>query len=498
MIKRTCQLLLAFAVFSMILIGCTQDPVNIDEKIPSLPDTQVSANAVSTSDDTDNAVSTSDDTDPVETTPPPRYENTYEGKLQQIYDDLFAFTRDIKAAQGSEGYNKAYDTALSLAEKVLKGKEEFIEQTETTSNIKGVIATYFEIYIVRLFEQYPEQAKKETDLIEFARYFCYIYTNVELASAERMYQNDDFYYTLFPNTDELVIENTDSGVKVSYAGYSGDLVYLERADRLNRVRHYTIHKDSFIVTNYSGPISVAPVNQYGATGRTTQVQINALNPDIITRLLISGDYFMTNPVGSSQAYLEAANNKKVRTASPHYLELIQNVDGLEYLQIYYCEITDADALFDKIPVESIGTLDLSNNLLTELDLTSFTSLGSLELWGNTSLASLKLPVRKSILYVGLRDTGITDLSMFASYDLINNLDIRGTKITSLAPLADKTIYTLRFDADTTDYHGLEKIEGLRRLSIISEKPLSDELLEIVKGIPTITEVTHNGKPVALK
>lgn len=499
MLNRAYQLLLILVVFSVILIGCTNDSPDIDEKIPTIHESEPN---ISTTNDTHTQETTlphSHEHSQSSPTPHYSYENTYEGQLQKIYDCLFAFTYDIKAAQGTDGYNSAYDTTLSLAEKILKDKVQLNQPQKITSHVKGMIpGYYFDTNIVKLFEKYPEQAKQETDLIEFARHFCYIYSNIELGSTESLYLNDDFYYAVFPNTQQVVIENIDSGVVVGFDGYSGNLVYVERADRINRVRHLEVYENSISISNYSGTISVAPVNKYGATGRTTQVQINAVNPDVITTLMISGDYFITNPDWTSKDVLELANNAEVRTTSPNYLDLIQNTNHLQILQVSYCEITDASALLDKITAETIITLELSNNLLTELDLSQFNNLDSLDIRGNASLKSLKMPVKDSILYVNLRDTSLTDLSMFASYNKISTLDIRETKITSLTDLAGKTIYTLDFNADTTDYHGLQNIKELKSLNIISEKALSSELLELVKGIPSITEFLYNNETVALK
>jgi len=500
---RFSQRILCVALLAGLLCtGCSKEPeINIDDQIPDLnPNAGITSESADTVPETSEVITHQGETGPVVSpVPTPSYEDTYEGLLQEIYDRLYAFTDDIKAVQGTDGYNSAYDTTLQLADVVLSGKSRINQVPRITSNVKGLIPDYyFDTNIVKLFEKYPEQAKQETDLIEFARHYCYIYSDIGQGSTENLYLNDDFYNAIFPNTQQVFIENSDSGVVIGFEGYNGNLVYVERADRLNRVRHLEVYEDSISISNYSGTISVAPVNKYGATGRTTQVQVNTINNDIITSLMLSGDHYIINPDLASQEYIELANNAKVRTASPSYLDLIQNTNQLQILQVSYCEITDASALFDKITAETIITLELSNNLLTELELSQFNNLDSLDVRGNTSLASLKMPAKDSILYVNLRDTALMDLSMFASYNKISTLDIRDTKITDLTGLAGKTIYTLDFNADITDYHGLQNIKDLKSLNIISEKALSAELLELVKGIHTITEFLYNNETVALK
>ncbi len=500
MLNRTYQLLLILVVFSVILISCTNDSNDIDEKIPAMHESE---SDISASNDNH-----TQETPPLHnhehslSSPPPHassYENTYEGLLQAIYDRLYAWIDDIKAAQGKDGYNSTYDKTIELAEAVLEGKTRLNQVTPIISNVNGVIPDYyFNLDIVELFEKYPAQAKEETELIELTRHYCHIYSNIMEGSTEKLYQNDDLYYTIFPHTQQIQIKESDSSVVIGFEGYIGKLVYVERSDRINRVRNLEVYENSISISNYSGTISIAPVNKYGATGRTTQVQINTVNPEVITSLMISGNYFITNPDLASQEYIELANNTKVRTDSPNYLDLIQNTDQLQILQVSYCEITDANALFDKITAEPITTLELSNNFIPKLDLTKFIYLDSLDVRGNASLASLKMPEKDSILYVNLRDTALTDLSMFASYNKISALDIRDTKITDLTGLAGKTIYTLDFNADITDYHGLLNIKDLKSLNIISEKALSAELLELVKEIPTITEFLYNNETVALK
>ena len=377
------------------------------------------------------------------------YEDTYEGQLQEIYDFLYVYTAEIEAAREKDGYNTAYDTSLALAKTVLDGKACLNEYPLSTYFVDGLVLFQGENAVQELFTQYPGQAAEENALIEFLRQYLYIETVIANFSTETLYENDALYEALFPDTGALTAEQVGEDVRLRFDGWDGGMVYVERADRLNQVWDCAVYPDFITVSDYTGIVSAAPVNAYGATGRTAQIEVAA------------GD-------GSGRI-----------------------------LQICNCGISDTDALLAKINAPKIRTLEISYTEVNALDLSDFAKLDSLYLYADTALETLILPEKTSMTSAALCETALTDLSMFASYEKIGSLDIRDTKIANLDALAGKTVQILSFDADLTDYHGLSAIEGLRSLNIESEQALSSGLLEFVKDIPSLQLFSYNGEPVTL-
>ena len=377
------------------------------------------------------------------------YEDTYEGQMQKIYDFLYVYTAEIEAAREKDGYNTAYDTSLSLAQTVLDGKACLNAYPLSTYFVDGLVLFQGEDAVLDLFSQYPGQAAEETALIEFLRQYLYIETVIANFSTETLYENDALYEALFPNIGALTAEPDGADVRLRFDGWNGGMVYVERADRLNQVWDCAVYPDFITVSDYTGVVSIAPVNAYGATGRTAQIEVAA------------GD-------GSGRI-----------------------------LQICNCGISDADALLAKINAPKIQTLEISFTEVNALDLSDFEKLDSLYLYADTALETLILPEKTSMTSAALCDTALTDLSMFAAYEEIGSLDIRNTHIPNLDALAGKTVQILSFDADLTDYHGLSAIEGLRSLSIESEQALSSELLEFVKGLPALKTFSYNDESVII-
>ncbi len=428
------------------------------------------------------------------------YDDTYKGDLQRIYDILYRMTEDINLLKETDQYKKEYDTFLSLMTDVIDGHTQKNKIPQATVNVKGMFSYYnYDHKIVDLFVKYPNEAADEAALIEFTRYFCYLYAVLLQGSTEGIYKDDTLYYALFPNTNNIISNTAGGKTFVSYEGYTGDIVVLERADRINKLSiKDTVFSDTAEIVNYTGTVSVAPVNQYGAVGRTSHLYVSSSpDDDIITSIYINGNMIMINPDVTSQEYINMRNQKEIRSAKENYLDSIDNVPYLSVLQVSHCELSDTSQLFSKIPMENINTLDLSNNDLEELDLSSFSSLDSLDLNGNIDLRSLKMPNRKSVLYLGLRNTSIDSLDFLSEYETIANIDIRETAVSDLTSLADKNVYNLDFNADITDYSGLCNIKNLKSLNIVSNEKLSDELRDLVKSIGTVSEFYYNYKVVPL-
>lgn len=428
------------------------------------------------------------------------YDDTFDGYLQMIYDILYRMIEDVNLLKGTDQYKEEYDTFLSLMMDAVDGHMQKNKLPSATVNVKGAFSYYnYDYMIVNLFEKYPNEAIEETTLIEFTRYFCYMYSVLLQGSTENIYKNDTLYYALFPNTKNIISNKDGIKTLVYYEGYTGDIAVLERADRINSLRGIEdVFSETVEIINYTGTVSVAPVNQYGAVGKTSHIYVSQNRDDsIVDAIYINGNTTMINPDKTSQEFTNMQNQKEIRSVKENYLDSIDNVPYLSILQVSHCELSDTSHLFAKIPMENINTLNLSNNDLEELDLSSFSSLDSLDLNGNYGLRSIKMPKRRSILYLGLRGTAIASLDFLSEYETIANIDIRETAVSDLTSLADKNVYNLDFNADVTDYSGLQYIKDLKSLNIVSSEELSDELLDLIKNIDTINEFYYNYKVVPL-
>lgn len=428
------------------------------------------------------------------------YEDTYEGNLQGIYDTLYEMIDDINVLKGTDQYRDEYNTLLTLLMDAVDGHTQKNKKTGDTVYSGNMFSFhYYEQILIKLFENYPNEAAKETALIEFTRYYCYLYAVMWEGSTENLYENDALYNVLFPNTENIITNTEGNKTFINYDGYTGKIAVDQRVTRINQLRgNETVFSETAEIVNYTGTVSVAPVNQYGAVGRTSHVYVSQNRDDsIVNGIYINGNTIMINPDCTSKEFIDMQNQKEIRSVKENYLDSIDNVPNLTVLQVSHCELSDPSRLFAKIPMENINTLDLSNNDLEELDLSSFSSLDSLDLNGNYGLRSIKMPNRKSILYINLRDTSMDSLSFLAEYETVANLDIRTTAVPDLTPLAGKIVYNIDFDADITDYTGLRTIKELRSISIVSGKELSDDLMALVKSIETLQEFYYNYQVVPL-
>ncbi|MCQ2432632.1 MAG: hypothetical protein MJ175_08530 [Clostridia bacterium] len=425
---------------------------------------------------------------------------TFDDQMRNIYGILNAYIRTVNAVSWEKEYLPVYSESVQLAMNVLNENTQTIFSTNPVYRMDHFVAIgNFEEIFAKLFKEYPEQAKRETALIEFLRQYCYIYQMIGQFSLENFYQNEEVYDALFPGTKKIITEYHGGDVSIGYEGYHGTIAYVKRDNQINSFHSsLDLCEDAVIISNYDGIVSIVPVNQYGAVGRTSKISVSCRVPDAVHTIVVSGNHCLINPDISSEEFIAVLNNKADRTSDKNWIDDIGNTQYLESLIINHCQMTDAEELFHRITKPRIEALDLSENLLKEIDLTDFIGLYTLELNGNPELSKVTLPDKRSIVRVSLRNTAVDNLEMFDTYGAINALDITNTKIPDLTALTGKIIHQLSFSADATDYHALSGISGINSLDITSERELPDDLMEIVKSIPNLRYFYYNNEPVVMK
>ena len=449
------------------------------------------------------AVETDNGYRPFDTEPNPvivAYEDSYEGDRQKVLDACFQMKSEIDKCRGTEDDKPEYDTLLALLEPLLRDQEPMkpVKEIKFSGEYK-VDATGVLDCFMGLCLRDGQRAAGETDMLALAEYLIWFSPERTYFSVGKYLSCDALYGLLFPTEDRLCVSQEGNRAVIWYTDYDGRLIYKEgNAGFFNG----TIREKEIVLENYSGTICVAPLNPYGAAGRGSELTINVLDeslrgePDTVH--ICGNRYVLAN---SRENQDRAAGTAELIRGEEingigQYAGLIAHPELIRIAIIEKCGLTDIGDLSMLLDKKKVEALTLSNNRLTELDVSDFDALQSLGAAANPDLCSLTLPSCKKMNAIDLARTSITDLDFLENISEITSLWIDGTGIEDISPLHGKQIGLLSIGRNITDLSVLPQIIELRSLSIETDIPLED-VLAVAEMCPSLRRVIYNGDEIKL-
>ncbi len=483
--KKYYIILMYLLVITLLLIGC-ESKNNEDIDIPTISQTLENDHEISVIE----------------------YEDSYEGKLQYIIDYLHRISEDIDNLADSGINTEEHKIIKNLVDNAIGNREiKYEHETIVIENDLKLNTYMLDSYIIDFFNQYPDETSKETNIVEFMKYICYWFQKYHMDS-DLIYENEKFYNMLFPNTDkpEKTI-NEDGSINIFFKDYQGKLAIHRgnrniRFDQIGNADVKVYENNAVINFGYYGNISVAPLNEYGAVGKTSILYIeNTSGVSLADLAFIMGESVYIGKNSSTEEINAVIQNFKETKNSENYLTFLKGHPSLVTLLINYCGLQDINKLVDVITEEGIQYLDLSfNDLLGTVDFSGFTNIISLSLPINHNLEEIILPENcSSLMDLNIAETKIKNLDFLTNVKKISQLWIEKTNITSLSQLAGKEIKTLSFTIEGMDYSAISEISGLKQLYLHANKiEIDEEFLQMVKEIKTLETIYCNDGTIKIK